>query len=93
MKFLADMGISLLTVAWLRNAGYDIVHLREQGLQKLPDDEIVIKARTEGRIVLTVDLDFAQLLAVLIPVLSGSLSFLKRLIKFQFLECHWPGCA
>jgi predicted nuclease of predicted toxin-antitoxin system len=42
----------------------DVVHLRDQGLQRLPDEEILIKARTEVRILLTVDLDFAQLLAV-----------------------------
>ncbi|MFN6565616.1 DUF5615 family PIN-like protein [Dendronalium sp. ChiSLP03b] len=64
MKFLADMGISLRTVFWLRSGGYDVVHLRDEGLQKLPDDEILIKARTEGRILLSIDLDFAQLLAV-----------------------------
>lgn len=64
MKFLADMGISLRTVSWLRSAGYDVVHLREQGLQKLPDDQILMKACAEERIILTVDLDFAQLLAV-----------------------------
>jgi hypothetical protein len=28
MKFLADMGISRPTVAWLRNANYEVVHLR-----------------------------------------------------------------
>ncbi len=50
MKFLADMGISLRTVSWLRGAGYDVVHLREQGLQKLPDYEILIKACAEERI-------------------------------------------
>ncbi|MEA5577099.1 DUF5615 family PIN-like protein [Anabaena sp. UHCC 0451] len=64
MKFLADMGISLRTVSWLRSGGYDVVHLREQGLQKLPDPEILIKACAEERIILTIDLDFAQLLAV-----------------------------
>lgn len=64
MKFLADMGISLRTVSWLRNCGYDVVHLRDEGLQKLPDNQILIKARTEERILLTIDLDFAQLLAV-----------------------------
>jgi predicted nuclease of predicted toxin-antitoxin system len=53
MKFLADMGISLRTVSWLRNAGYDAVHLRDEGLQRLPDDQILVKARTEGRILLT----------------------------------------
>ncbi len=50
MKFLADMGISLRTVAWLRDGGDDIVHLREQGLQSLPDEEILVKARIEERI-------------------------------------------
>ncbi|XHR83487.1 MAG: DUF5615 family PIN-like protein [Gloeotrichia echinulata GP01] len=64
MKFLADMGISLRTVFWLRGNGYDIVHLRDEGLQRLPDNEILIKARAEGRILLTIDLDFAKLLAV-----------------------------
>jgi predicted nuclease of predicted toxin-antitoxin system len=48
----------------LKSAGYDAIHLVEQGLEKLPDDEILIKARDEERIILTVDLDFAQLLAI-----------------------------
>ncbi|WGV24985.1 DUF5615 family PIN-like protein [Halotia branconii] len=64
MKFLADMGISLRTVFWLRSGGYDVVHLRNEDLQRLPDNEILIKARVEERILLTVDLDFAQLLAI-----------------------------
>ena len=64
MKFLADMGISLRTVEWLLQLGHDVVHLRDRGLQKLPDDEILDLARLEQRIILTIDLDFAQLLAV-----------------------------
>lgn len=32
MKFLADMGISLLTVRDLRTHNYDIIHLAEQKL-------------------------------------------------------------
>ena len=49
MKFLADMGISLHTVSWLRSAGYKVVHLRDEGLQRLPDDQILVKARTEKK--------------------------------------------
>ena len=64
MKFLADMGISLRTVEWLRQLGHDVVHLRDRGLQKLPDDEILDLASIEQRIILTIDLDFAQLLAI-----------------------------
>lgn len=64
MRFLADMGVSLFTVSWLREAGHDAVHLREQGLQRLPDAEILLKARQEDRIILTMDLDFGTLLAI-----------------------------
>ncbi|HEY1342747.1 MAG TPA: DUF5615 family PIN-like protein [Bryobacteraceae bacterium] len=63
MKFLADMGISMTTVAALRGAGEDALHLREQGLHRLPDDQIVAKAIREGRVILTFDLDFGELLA------------------------------
>ncbi len=63
MKFLADMGISQKTVEWLRNQGHDLVHLREQGLQRLADEDILMKAKTEERIILTMDLDFTNLLA------------------------------
>lgn len=37
MKFLADMGISPRTVAKLRRAGHDAVHLVEEGLEKLEE--------------------------------------------------------
>ena len=63
LKFLADMGVSPRCVEWLRMQGYDAVHLFEQGLQKLSDDEVLRKAKLEGRIVLTMDLDFASLIS------------------------------
>lgn len=63
MKFLADMGVSPLTVKKLKEAGYDAVHLSEQGLMRMPDSLIMAKAKQESRIVLTFDLDFTDLLA------------------------------
>jgi predicted nuclease of predicted toxin-antitoxin system len=63
MKFLADMGVSPLTVRALKEEGYDAVHLSEQGLIRMPDGEIMTKAKQESRIVLTFDLDFTDLLA------------------------------
>lgn len=63
MKFLADMGISMATVRVLREAGYEVAHLLEEGLCRLPDTEILKKARVEGRVLLTCDLDFGDLLA------------------------------
>lgn len=63
MRFLADMGISMRTVIWLRSSGHNAIHLSEENLQR-SDDEVLAKARTEGRILLTMDLDFGYLLAV-----------------------------
>jgi predicted nuclease of predicted toxin-antitoxin system len=64
MKFLADMGISPHSVAFLRDLGYEALHLHELGLDRLPDAEILAKARREGYVVLTHDLDFGELLAI-----------------------------
>jgi len=64
MKFLADMGLSQSTVNWLREQGHDAVHLGEQGLEQMPDVHILSKAKTENRVLLTHDLDFAELLAI-----------------------------
>ncbi|HMB89329.1 MAG TPA: DUF5615 family PIN-like protein [Rhodothermales bacterium] len=63
MRFLADMGISPLTVAYLSDLGHDATHLRSEGLHQLPDAAILEKARAEDRILLTHDLDFGDLLA------------------------------
>lgn len=63
MKFLADMGISPKAVAYLKDRGFDAVHLIEQDLHRLSDQDILAKARAEGRIVLTHDLDFGDLMA------------------------------
>lgn len=63
MKFLADMGISPKTVTFLRALGHEAVHFHEEGLEHLEDPVILGKAREEGRILLTHDLNFGELLA------------------------------
>lgn len=60
MKFLADMGISPKTVAFLHALGHDAVHLSDEGLERLPDPDIVAKARHEKRILLVHDLGFGE---------------------------------
>lgn len=64
MKFLADMGVSTSTVLALRHLSHDVVHLRDQGLIRMEDPDIVKKAKQEGRIVLTFDLDFGEIMAL-----------------------------
>ena len=40
MRFLADMGVSRQVVDWLHTKGHEAVHLRDEGLQRLPNGEI-----------------------------------------------------
>jgi predicted nuclease of predicted toxin-antitoxin system len=63
MKFLGDMGIAGSTMNWLKSKGYDAKHLRDEGLQRLPDNEIFAKAERENRIILTFDLGFGDIAA------------------------------
>ena len=56
MEFLADMGISQSSANWLRQNGYDVIHLREGGLQRTIDADIVKKSTKERRTILTCDL-------------------------------------
>jgi len=69
------MGISKFTVSWLKEQGYDAVHLREEGLQCLPDSEVLRKASAEGRTLLTMDLDFGYLVAISKELLPGVIIF------------------
>jgi predicted nuclease of predicted toxin-antitoxin system len=63
MRFLADMGVGRRVALRLRADGHDAVHLRDLGLQRLPDPDIFAKAAAEQRTILTFDLDFADIAA------------------------------
>ena len=64
MRFLADVGISRTVVHELRKLGHEAIHLSEERLECLPDDDVIIKARNEDRIILTHDLDFTRIMAI-----------------------------
>ncbi|MGA8055529.1 MAG: DUF5615 family PIN-like protein [Burkholderiales bacterium] len=64
MRFLADAGISPRTVQFLLQHGHDALHVRELGLQRASDREIVARAAADSRILLTFDLDFGEILAL-----------------------------
>ena len=64
MRFLADMGVSIRVVEWLRNNGHDAKHLREEGLHRMPNGEIFAKAIHDNRIIITFDLDFWEIVAL-----------------------------
>jgi predicted nuclease of predicted toxin-antitoxin system len=64
MRFLADMGVAMRSVEWLREQSHDATHLREENLQRMSDADVFRKAATEGRILLTFDLDFGEIVAL-----------------------------
>jgi len=64
IRFLLDMGIAQSTGRYLVSDGHDVVHLCDQGLERLPDDRIVLKALGERRVIVTHDLDFGRIVAL-----------------------------
>ena len=64
MRFLADMGVARGAAAPLREEGHDVVHLSEEGLERLPDRAVLAKALAEDRILSTFDLDFGEIVAL-----------------------------
>jgi predicted nuclease of predicted toxin-antitoxin system len=57
------MGMSPKVAEWLRNGGHDAVHLRDEQLHRMADLDIFAKAGAEGRMILTFDLDFGEIVA------------------------------
>ncbi|MBX9790068.1 MAG: DUF5615 family PIN-like protein [Pirellulales bacterium] len=78
MRFLADMGVSRRVVDSLRGQGHDVTHLRDQGLQRLPNGEIFAKAVAEERVVITFDLDFGEIIAATHGKLASVVLFRLR---------------
>ncbi|MCB0201884.1 MAG: DUF5615 family PIN-like protein [Anaerolineae bacterium] len=64
MKLLLDQGLPRSAASLLREAGIDTVHTGEIDLSTATDAEIMEKAGSEGRIIVTLDSDFHTLLAL-----------------------------
>jgi predicted nuclease of predicted toxin-antitoxin system len=64
MRFLADAGISPKTIEFLRKLGHEAEHIRSLGMQRARDSEIMERARNDGSVVVTFDLDFGDILAL-----------------------------
>jgi len=60
LKFLADECCDAGLVSTLRSSGYDVTYVTEQ-CAGASDDEVLLKAYNEGRILLTEDKDFGEL--------------------------------
>ena len=63
MKFLLDESVSPLVAGPLAAAGYEVVHARDVGLRSAPDSTVLAAALDEGHVLVTLDTDFAALIA------------------------------
>ncbi len=64
MRLLADVHISPMTVRHLNELGHDVVRVGEIMRSNAADREIVERAADDGRVVLTQDLDFSNIIAL-----------------------------
>lgn len=60
IKFLMDVGVGKKVELWLLDHGYNVKNVRDIN-PKIPDHEILKIAVTEGRMVVTMDKDFGDL--------------------------------
>jgi len=64
MRILADVNISPRTVEFLGTLGHDVVRVADALRPTAADEEIVVEAAREQRVILTQDLDFTALVAL-----------------------------
>jgi predicted nuclease of predicted toxin-antitoxin system len=90
VKLLPDMGISPSAAAFLRGMSHDALHLRDLGLDRLDDESIVDKARRDGRVLVTHDLDFGTLRASSEATMPSPGLFRLHNMRPDHVERYWP---
>lgn len=86
MRLLADQDVYQVTVEWLRERGHDVVTARELNMQRASDRELLDKAQSLNRVMLTRDKDFGTL--VFLRRQTGSGVILLRMTPATMNEVH-----
>jgi predicted nuclease of predicted toxin-antitoxin system len=64
-RILLDQGLPATAASMLRDRGWDALHVREIEMHADSDAEILNYAARESRVVITLDWDFPQIVALL----------------------------
>jgi predicted nuclease of predicted toxin-antitoxin system len=71
--------------SWLNSQGHDATHLRDEGLQRLPNGGVFEKAVAESRVVVTFDLDYGEIVALSKGRKTGVILFRLRNTRTAFV--------
>ena len=77
MKFLLDQDVYGLTARFLASSNFDIVSVSQLGLSRAPDKEVLGTAQSQGRILITRDRDYGNL--VFVQSLGAGVIYLRIL--------------
>ncbi|WP_349257866.1 DUF5615 family PIN-like protein [Iamia sp.] len=91
MRFLIDECLSTLVADLLRAAGHNALHLAERNLLGQPDEDVMAAAVDEGRVLVSADTDFGELLASRgAPSPASSSSVAWDGCRETAWACWWP---
>ena len=85
MKFLLDQDVYALTERFLRGLGYDVKTASELGLSRAIDSDLLKLAGEQGRIFVTRDRDYGNL--VFVHHIGGGVIYL-RILPSDMDEVH-----
>jgi predicted nuclease of predicted toxin-antitoxin system len=71
MRFLVDQDVYKLTIDRLREWGHDVVTVKELGLQRSPDDDLLRIARAKDRLLITRDKGFGAIVFLNKTIATG----------------------
>jgi predicted nuclease of predicted toxin-antitoxin system len=63
VRFLLDQNQSPLLADLLNAVGHDAIHTRDIGLSRASDVDVLARTKLDGRVLITADTDFGELLA------------------------------
>lgn len=86
MLFLADQDVYKITIDFLKEAGHNVVTVKDIGMARARDEDLLKAAQEGNRILITRDKDFGELLFLKEELRTGVI-FLRGAPK-TFAEIH-----